>query len=131
MIPQGYGCSPHEKARELLKSCLTPEQLTEYRAYNRFTVTTNKGHKYRISCYSIYQNVQRLRKDGSATAYGPLCGYLKGVPEADVHLAQKLMLEACESLFLRRAFPSCIFWWGRRIIPVVAAILLTAMYFRR
>jgi hypothetical protein len=116
------------KARELLLANLDPQQLAEYRKHNRFTVRSSRGHLYRIDCGSLAQNVYRLKKDGSVRNFGEgYCAYLKSVPYADSHLAQKLILEADEGRFLRTAWPLCMWYWGWRILLLPLAILLAGI----
>ncbi len=89
------------RARSLLLSCLTPEQEQEFIAHSRFTVTAPSGNRYRIHAGTQY-NVQRLNEAGNGVEY--LCaGPTGNVPLWDWMLAQKLMLEADEGAFLKKA----------------------------
>lgn len=94
----GCECADCRRAEQLLCSVLTPAQQHQLRTRLYFDVTTPAGHQY------------RLVPGGSFNIYAVPLGErycLESVdlrlPLGDVLLAQKLMLEADEEMFLRLA----------------------------
>ena len=87
------------KARELLMSNLSAQQLGEFESSGYFHV--NAGRR----TYRIYQghagNVALLDAQGKVVRR--FCAYPPGVPAGDAMLAQKLLLETDEGAFLAKA----------------------------
>jgi hypothetical protein len=82
------------RARVLLRSWLSPEQLAQYDASEYFEVVgCDSGKRYRICKGQIF-NVQELDQFGDL-----LCSWCfapRGVPNGDANLAQKIALEGFE-----------------------------------
>lgn len=89
------------KAELLLRSVLTPDQLTDYEKHQRFDVRSQHGNLYRLK-YGKVRNIQRLNHE-----HEPVMGYCihpkESVPVADVLVAQKLLIEGDEDRFLQTA----------------------------
>jgi hypothetical protein len=92
------------RARRTLLSLLTPAQRAQFEQGLGFDVTTRAGHRYRIRPGNT---VQRLDPESGSFPLYTYCvrpdpgrGWL---PEDDIALAQKLLLEADEETFLRHA----------------------------
>ena len=91
------------RAKELLESCLSFQQLSDFLIHRRFDVKGSLGvHTYRIDNVG---NVRRLNIEGrSDISY---CihpdRYRHPVPTYDLILAKKLMIETDETLFLDTA----------------------------
>jgi hypothetical protein len=98
--------NPEEVARELLRSWLSPDQLSDYDQYSYFFVIGGAtGTKYKIRdwvqlCQNPYYNVSSYKTDGQILAF--ICfepirldGY-QAWPVGDVLLTQKLALEQDE-----------------------------------
>jgi hypothetical protein len=83
-----------ERAQELLRSWLSPEQRAQYDARGNFVVVgSNTGKRYRIYRGRVF-NIQELDAEGEeAFAW---C-FTAGVATGDVNLAQKIALETFES----------------------------------
>jgi hypothetical protein len=115
-----------QKAEQLLRDTLTPQQLCQYETSRQFTVRGSRGHRqYIIVCSgSTVRNVCRRNRDGSKGRR--YCAWLRGVPPADSFLAQKLIIESDEGRFLRTAMPSAIWYWAWRSF-LAAVILGTAI----
>ena len=90
------------RARELLLSKLTPEQKVSFEKGQEFLVRGSKGNLYRINCTSTTGNVTALRGSGPNSQVS-LCAFPPGVPQHDIWLAQKLILESDEDVFLKQA----------------------------
>jgi len=90
------------RAEMLLQSVLNPRQREEYQAHGMFHLYTKSGKKYRIKKGGQHGNVYLLNeKDEEVTSY---CIQPQGgLPDADAHVAQKLLLETDEASFLRIA----------------------------
>jgi hypothetical protein len=89
-----------ERAMNLLLQYLTPAQRAEFERTCAFKVRGRSGQLYRIT-YATTANIEVLEQPGMVIRR--LCAGPLGVPIPDVMLAQKLMLEADESEFLRIA----------------------------
>jgi hypothetical protein len=89
-----------ERSLNLLVRCLTPAQRTEFERTSAFKVRGKSGQQYRIT-YATTANIEVLSQSGMVVSR--LCAGPLGVPISAVMLAQKLMLEAQESEFLRIA----------------------------
>lgn len=90
----------NERADNLLKSFLAPEQVEQLDKIRCIIVTTPKGNTYKIS----RTNVEELNPDGKAQA--SFCihpDYSLNLPSGDSMLAKLLMLETDEKKFLRIA----------------------------
>jgi len=90
------------KAKKLLADHLTSTQLHDYEMDGYFMATGNmSGHVYRI-CHGSSMNISRVDEQG-----GYLVTYCiqpsEHVPHEDVMLAQKLLIETNEALFLATA----------------------------
>ena len=85
-----------EKARALLLAWLSDKQRNTLTRYGFFEVTGSRGNTYRI-LPGVTFNVQLMRGGVANAAY---CAAPRGVPEADVHLAQALALMSNERAFL-------------------------------
>jgi hypothetical protein len=101
-----------DRARELLRSWLSPAQLAEYDEHGYFHVLGERTlTKYRISDACNVFNVKLLREDDSLIrkmcfVCQPIAddsGYCNPLPPADTMLAQKVMLETNEAEALRIA----------------------------
>lgn len=84
-------------ARELLVSCLTPEQEKEFTENGTFVVETH-GRRYRLS---MIQNPVLLGPDGNPEV--SYCIHTTGIPREDELLGFKLLLEANEPHFVHTA----------------------------
>lgn len=90
----------NEKADNLLKSFLTPEQVEQLDKLKCVIVTTPGGNTYKIS----RANVEELNPEGKGKA--SFCihpDYSLGLPSGDSMLAKLLMLETDEKKFLKIA----------------------------
>jgi hypothetical protein len=97
------------KAEKLLTSHLSAEQCRDLRSFGFFKLYVNSPNGetrvYRIRRGQV-QNVDLVRElpDGRMMPIKTLCAHPDEViPDADVMLIQKLMLESCEDEFLRIA----------------------------
>lgn len=92
-----------ERAERLLVEHLAPEQLAAYQRDRFFEVVAAKGR------YRIYHNgaVRRLGEDGREET-GYCIHPAEGLPNGDLALAKKLMLETDEAGFLRTANASAV-----------------------
>lgn len=90
------------KAVILLRRHLTDEQRRQYDKEGFFLVEVNSGRKYRIE-KGVVANVKLLGPEGERAA--SLCVHPADstIPDADVALAQKLMLLCDEETFIRLA----------------------------
>lgn len=88
-----------QRARVLLRECLTPSQWSDYSTFGFFHVRGGStGRTYRIA-HGTVMNVEPLNADGTVAAR--LCFAPSGnLPTCDVLLAQKLALEAMEDSVL-------------------------------
>jgi hypothetical protein len=91
-----------KKARALLRRSLTMEQRRELRSGRAFHVTAADGRRYRIEDGSAH-NVVLVDKDGDAIRYCVVFRHHERLPNADLMLAQKLLLESDASAFLKMA----------------------------
>lgn len=90
----------NERADNLLKSFLTPEQVEQLDKLKCIIVTTPKGNTYKIS----RANVEELNPEGKPQA--SFCihpDYSLNLPSGDSMLAKLLMLETDEKKFLKIA----------------------------
>lgn len=110
-----------KRALGLFVSCLTDEERTDYEKKGCIHVRGSRGRRYRIHCRGMgietrdefgLGNVDVL--DGGQVS-GRLCAHPNGIPEPDMWLAQKLILEHDEDEFVRTANVH----WGQR--PELAA----------
>lgn len=92
-----------QAAEELLLSCLDEEQTQCYQDpdIRSFIVRASSGRQYEISCDRIAGNVYSLDEDCYRTS--KFCIHPNGIPNPDVWLAQKLLIETDEQAFLRIA----------------------------
>lgn len=89
------------KAKALLESMLTSEQIAQLAANRWFEVVSQHGRRYRIN-QGQTGNVQRLKKDGTHEAR--FCIHPgESVPDEDAMLAQMLLLRTDEDSFLKIA----------------------------
>lgn len=87
-------------AKELLEACLNEPQRLELKRHGTITVR-GLHHRFRIRKGRV-ANVDVVGKDGRLVH--KLCCHPVGeVPDYDVMLAQKLMLEVCEDEFVKKA----------------------------
>ena len=99
-----------QKAQQLARGFLTPEQLASIDAFSYFEVVSNKGNRWRIDTnVGISGNVHRLDKAGRVQ--GSWCGYPfdrtgGGLPAWDVFLGQAFALETDEDYFTGTAIGS-------------------------
>jgi hypothetical protein len=113
-IPLGHrqdiDTEAESRARNLLLSCLNPDQQEEYAVARSFTVKTKSGNHYRIQRRQTY-NVIALDKKNQMTF--ELCaGPVENVLLEDQMLVQKLLLETDEAGFLALANrrPIAAYW---------------------
>ncbi len=90
------------RASVLLRRSLTAEQRRELRQRKAFHVTAADGRRYRIENGSAH-NVVLVDADGDAIRYCIVFKDHEGLPNADLMLAQKLLLETNPAAFLRTA----------------------------
>jgi len=90
------------RAEALLRDCLTAEQAAQLLHADAFELLTASGRRYRVR-RGRAGNVERLELTGHPTRRYCLHPADAAVPEADVMLAQKLLLESDEDAFLRIA----------------------------
>lgn len=90
-----------ERAERLLVRHLSRKQRREWSERRQFHVTGASGKRYRVRGGTLIANVDELAADGSVIRR--LCCHPTGIPICDGLLAQKLMLETDEPLFLRTA----------------------------
>lgn len=93
------------KARKLFLSKLTEVQKKTLEKDNEIFVRGSKGNWYRINCQYTAENVWSVPLDGREEVWS-YCAGPPGVPESDVWLAQKLLIEADEDAFLAVAIRS-------------------------
>jgi hypothetical protein len=94
----------HERATELLLECLDEKQKADYLNKKQFDVEVG-GRKYRIQP-GTHGNVYELEMDGEKeVTIRRFCipSRIRDMPEPDVHLAQKLMIEGAMPEFERIA----------------------------
>jgi len=91
-----------DRARQLLLSCLTPEQRHTWEEEQYFDVRGPNGEHFRIE-EANHSNVYLLDENGEQQAR--FCGLVYGVPKSDSFLAQKLTLETQPEVFLAVANP--------------------------
>jgi hypothetical protein len=87
-----------QSSRELLRTCLRPEQLVQFDRAGWFMVSGGT-YDYRIN-YGRTANVEVIARDGRylrRLCFYPVAGGGRYLPVFDVMLAQKLMLEGDES----------------------------------
>jgi hypothetical protein len=92
----------NEKAKELLLSCLTPEQESDYLESNSFVAIGNEtGTSYRIN---RGRQINIVKLDSDYRPVMKLCTVsVERIPVEDHMLAQKLMIETEEDAFLKKA----------------------------
>lgn len=87
--------NPEEKARCLLLSHLTLQQLEDESQYGWFYVVGSlSGTRYRIRKYASF-NIDRFTLDGQLSE--ALCFFVSGAPYSDQRLGQKILLENDEA----------------------------------
>jgi hypothetical protein len=94
-LDQAEECSQH-----LLRSWLSPEQLTQYHAFGHFIDRISRGRAF---------NVHEL--DADAKEYCTWCFAPYGVATGDINLAQKIALENFENRALRVANRCSVSTW--------------------
>lgn len=91
-----------DRAEKLLKFVLSQEQRGDYERNGFFFVRAPSGNRYRINKNGQHGNVYLVDDNGQE-----LVSYCiqprEGLPDADAHVTQKLMLETAEAEFLRIA----------------------------
>jgi hypothetical protein len=102
---EGERAQARERAEELLRECLAPDQAEELSRAGHFHVDTispnGERRRYRIE-RGRARNVKQV--DAGGRVVKTLCAHpIAQLPDADTMLAQKLMLEASEEEFLRIA----------------------------
>ncbi len=90
-----------ERAEKLLQSVLTDEQKTELRDKGYFHCRSKQGNRYRIR-RGTHGNVRKLDPTGTKEIES-LCIQPRDVPEGDVLLAQRFMIENDEEAFRKTA----------------------------
>jgi hypothetical protein len=83
-----------QRALDLLREWLSPEQRTQFDRHGHFEVTGSCGNRYRIR-YNRVVNIDELDQRGAHMAswcFGPE----EALPTGDVMLAQKIALETDE-----------------------------------
>lgn len=91
--------SPHERSLTLLRKHLTPEQLRTFEVTNGFMCTgSSSKHRYFI-------RYGRKVVDQSGIEYCIVSKSYEPIPELDVMLAKKLLIETDERTFLETAIP--------------------------
>jgi len=96
-----------ERSQYLLRSWLSPQQLTQYDTFGHFMVVgCDTGRCYRISRGRAF-NIHEL--DAGAREHCTWCFAPEGVATGDVNLAQKIALENFENRALRVANRSSAF----------------------
>lgn len=96
-----------DRAEKLLKAVLNAQQREEYEQFGYFHVYTRSGKKYRIKKNGQHGNVTLVNeKNQEMVSY--CIQPIGGLPDADAHVAQKLMLETDEAAFLATANASQI-----------------------
>jgi hypothetical protein len=91
-----------ERAELLLAQHLTDEQRRDRETKGFFLVETKSGRRYRVEKNSQAGNVKLVNPEGKDIA--KFCIHpSEAVPNADAHLAQKLMLLLDEETFIRTA----------------------------
>jgi hypothetical protein len=89
-----------KRAEELLRSCLTPQQVEELDQKHHFHLLVGT-RKYRVN-RGRTRNIELIDEQGKVVKR--LCAHPQDlVPDADTMLAQKLMLETNEQEFLKIA----------------------------
>ncbi len=92
---QAFSRAAEERARSLFLSKLAPAQRRSWLTRRRFTVTAPSGSRYTIAPYDPYN----IRASDAL-----FCLQVGGnTPEYDKLLAQKLLIECDEELFLAKA----------------------------
>ncbi len=92
-----------QRAEALLLAHLDDEQRKQFEASRRFVVQVRSGRRYLIAASTV-GNVSQIDEQNRVIVSH--CAYAPGVPLWDHMLAQKLVLQADERLFLTRAFTS-------------------------
>lgn len=97
--------SPDERAEALLSDHLTTEQADTLATFGWFELTSQHGNRYRIYRGQVV-NVYRVAETGSGRVR-TVAGYClrsdPELPDADVMLAQMLLLRTDEDEFIARA----------------------------
>lgn len=99
------------RARELLYSWLSPDQITAYQDGEGIPVVGSSGTRFRIEPNGTVANIRI--EDDRGFEVGRVCAHPDdetGIPTADAHLGQLLALTTDERRFLRTAN-----WSGRRL----------------
>jgi hypothetical protein len=91
-----------ERAEALLRYSLDEEQAKRFAERREFVVTSRSGRRYRIT-HGTAGNVLELHPESEKTLARYCIHPAAHLPEADVMLAQKLLLETDEEAFLRIA----------------------------
>lgn len=90
-------CQAKQRAEDLLRSCLSPQQLEDLNKKNCFYIEIDaadgKKERYRID-RGAHNNVKQIDARGSIMRH--FCIQPPGVPDGDAMLAQKLFLESSE-----------------------------------
>jgi hypothetical protein len=90
-----YWAKAEERAQELLRSWLSPDQRKQYDVRGSFEVVgSDSGKRYRI-CKGRVFNVQEL--DDFGLVVRAWCFTVEGVATGDINLAQKIALETFEN----------------------------------
>lgn len=92
-----YSTEADQRAHALLLRFLTPVQRKQFQEAGWFEVTGSAGVRYRIQT-GTHRYVCWMA-GGSDRVFSVLGGWLRGVPEFDCMLAQKMILETDEPFF--------------------------------
>lgn len=115
---------PHWRAQLLLRSHLSNEQLRSWRAEGYFVAIGEMSHvPYVLSLSAVYVRVADL-----VFYFCAIPGYLDWVPESDVILTKKLLIEKDEASFLATAHRSCVYDLSKlqaAIFPIPAVKVLS------
>jgi len=91
-----------DRAKELLRACLTEEQRSDMDRYGRFEVVGSNGGRYQLNISSYSGNIYSVDAHGGFG--GCLCAHGRDdLPLADHLLLQKLAIESDEAKFLATA----------------------------
>jgi hypothetical protein len=118
VVPAPDYRAAERRAGELLMSILEPAQRDMFRRDGAIIVVARSGTRYRL-VLGMTGNVMQLGADGEPVQR--LCVHPVGVPLPDILVTQKLLLEADEEEFRRRANITDILT-GRMIQPAEAQL---------
>ena len=90
-----------ERSMLLLRQACNDDQIRDLEETGSFIVVGKSGTRYRVTDKGTVANVHVLDRNNKVTHR--LCAHPNGVPQGDVMLTQKLMLEHDEDNFVRKA----------------------------